>query len=168
MSIWDMFKRKESKEIRYTFEDEDRKLSNDIRKSNAELRRLEFERRNTLAQMELEKARYELQALRAELAADDDEEIPNTMDSIMPLLLAKFLGGGNSNVASPATIAMPPTPSDSKIELTDAQIEEIKAKVPRKYQKLILAMDSSTARALIASHFPNLSDSSMDRLLKCD
>jgi len=160
MGIFSFFRKKEH--TGHTLDEEDRQFSLDLRRKNAILKGLEQERRATLAQIELEKAKYELDRLRYEMddREEDDEPQPTSMDAILPLILAKFLGG-NQNLTPVSQTVEPLT--NSKVELTEEQVKDVVKSVAR-YKDIILSMNKETVFAIAKSKLGNISDSSLDQL----
>jgi len=163
VGILSIFKRKEH--TGHDLDDDDRQTSLELRRKNASLKAIEQERRNTLAQIQLETAQYELQRLREDMQDDAEEEEPqDAMSALMPVILAKFLGGGVQNPQQQTAVT--PSATDCKVELTDNQISDILSKIPNKQKKILLSMQDDSIRAIAKSYLGNLSEGSTDRCLK--
>jgi len=168
MSLFGWFRKRKG----FPFSDEDRAFSLQTRKENADI-----ERRKR--QLDLEERKLEHEKRKAELEADilearnriselngtDEEEGSDgsDTDAMLMLLLTKVLGGNAPLSASASSAPNPPVAT--KISMTDEQIEEILASMPKRYVKLSRDLSDETLRAMILGKMPNVDDDTIQRAI---
>jgi hypothetical protein len=161
------------KEIRHNFNDDDRVKAEEMKKIRYEKRRVLEEIEIEKAKFELEKAKLELEEKRAELYdlySDDDEEEekginPETM--LMTLLTNSMLKNqNNSGLNQNLNNFMPETIKKEEIELSDEEIDKILANFDKKVIKKATLLSDETLKKIILSNMPNLSNNTLEKALR--
>ncbi len=144
--------------------EEDRQRSLETRKANAEIRKIENETKKAELNYRKVEAEAELIELKKRLyPPDEEEEDNNSIDNIIikqvapyiPDIIASFTGK-----KLPAAIE-----STQSMNLTDEQILEFIAKVPKKYLKLSKGMSDDNLKIIIQNQMPLLDDDSIGRAI---
>jgi DNA polymerase III delta prime subunit len=173
MSIFHLFKPKENEKNTYSFVEEDRNLSLDIRRSKSEIAKakqqlelevmkLEAERTKLQLQAEIEEAKQRILDLQNE---DESGTSSNPADVMMMALLSKVMGGGNSQASTP----LPPTPTvpmeTPQINLSNDQIEDMWANIPKEIKKLARGMTEEQIGDFVSKQMPNINSESRTKIV---
>ena len=125
--LWKLIKKHPSNN--HTFSESDRSLASLTKQYNAELKRLEVERKKLILKKEIAEVRGDLE----DLEEDDTEEssVEDTMISkAMEVLLSKFNPPSNSKPDSnPSPIGL------GGLNITPEKIERLKEEIPSKHIK---------------------------------
>jgi len=152
------------REASYTFSEEDRSLSKQIRMDRAEIAKKKAELDLANARLEHEKRKAELEAdiaeARQRLAdiTDDDEDDGDDSDDLDLNGLLASLFAGQAQAAHP-----PPPATPQGTNLTDEQLREIAAKIPATYRTMAKTMSDETLAQLIRARMPGLSEETVSR-----
>jgi len=166
MSAWALFKRKEKAEKaeKYTFSDEDRE-------SSLELRKIRAERKKVLEEIRLEKEKAQLKKVQLELedfyADEEEEETPaaSNMEDVLLMQLLQNLGGNGQAQAAPgaspfaATHTNPPTevqpPAAPVLQnMNDDEITAFINQFDRKQIRMARVMPENVLRTMISQRLP--------------
>lgn len=164
MSWWWPFSQKKRYEGIHRFNDDERELSLELRRQKAEfskkkneldleLQRLEFEKRKAQLDADILEAKERV----AEFYDDDAEPTDDKTDALLTVLLSKIL--------TPAPVAASPSPPTSTMQssLSDEQLREIIAQVPKQYLKAAKKMPEDTLKGIISARLPGLDTETMNR-----
>ena len=157
MGILNFFRGKKTKKhTGNVLDDDDRAQSLAIRRINSEIKKAR-------KQAELEKARLELWRTQAEteeirsLYYDDEEEEPNTPDSLLNLFLAQMLSKMNNSPAqAPLATTTHPTPSNAS-GFTVADMAHMWKSIPPPVQNRLKKLDDERLAAQISTYAPDIS-----------
>lgn len=174
MSIFDLFRKKEEPEPTkrknlYSFSDEDRQISADIRRKKAEYQ-LELERLHA----EKEKIRLEteiadLRQQYEELTTEPEEEEPsnNTADALILTLLSGILKANNQSVPNPPVIH---TQNNTQIpetgSLSDDKLKGIWVSIPDEYKKKAKKMKDNELKNFLKFQLPTASEEEILRAIR--
>lgn len=156
MSLFDWFKRKKPSKS-YDFDDEDRQHSIQIRRIDAEKKRL-------VREIEITRLKKDLYDLKADMIDDDDfddEENPDSESAVLMMLLTNIL---NKQQSQSATVT-PTTPPNAKVILTSEQIEQL-LHDNKKVVKIAKNMSDDQLKQFAASRYPEIANQSVDQIIQ--
>jgi hypothetical protein len=101
-----------------------------------------------------------IEELEEEFDDDDEEDEPeqeeeSMEDMALKMLMQKFTGGNPLASAAVSTL----------VDLEDNEIDAVLAKVPKKALDMFSGLDEPIQKKLIASHLPNISPSTVNKVL---
>jgi len=146
----------------YPFDDDDRVLSQKIRRSKGEKKLLEQE-------LERLEAEADLNDLREEISQYDEQPEKNSNimspDTLIMSLLMKLFTGTHNNNTSDSSIAAKLNTVEAPVMNTE-QMQELINTVPKKYLKLAKNMNDDTLKALIQTKLPNINSTSLNSIVE--
>lgn len=145
----------ESPISRHVLTDEERESGYQLRAMRMEQKRMQQEIALMREQSRLEEARSDLEDMRSRMYGDDDEEEED--DSLTKMLLPILMAGKQQPQQQQTTPV--------QVNLTDDEIKNIIAQVPKKYLKLAKKMDNSTIEKYIRMQQPNVSQDTINRAI---
>lgn len=178
MGIFNIFRKKDITQHRW--DDEDRKLSADIRAANAEMKRkkqeLEIQKQELLYEKERLKTQLEMEKIKAELEEltgdyEGPEETGNNPDTMLQTLLMSVLMKNNNPTPMASASTNHPVQDNSNqpkpLSLSDEQLKEMWEKdVPAKYKALSKTVSDTTLKVYIDQNLPGYDEDTRARALK--
>lgn len=162
MGFLSIFKRKD-KRNNHSFDETDRHLSLEMRRLNAEKKRVLQEIEIANAQYELERTRMRLE----EMYEDDEEETTQTdlssPDALLTTLLSQILLKGQQNNQN-SSVNTSPLQNPSVVELSQEQIKNIVDSIPKSTLKQIKKMNEEQRISLAKNYMPNLNDQQIKQI----
>jgi hypothetical protein len=164
MGLFTWFRKKnviEEKEEKYSFDNQDRELSLELRKTNSELRK-------TKKEIEIAEARLRLQELKDALSDyegdEEDEEMPTSFESALapyvPQLIpavVKFLNGKGS-IPQNAGVIQSSEPSSQVISLSQEQIDDMYKELPKNVKRIAKSLTDEQIKSYITQRIGVVSD----------
>lgn len=163
---------------KYTFSDEDREISSELRQKKKELELLKMEKESELYKLKLEKQRLELQqdidelkgvydGAEEALESDSDDTTNMLIKMFAPMLVAKFQ---NPAPVTPTPVSITPSnslpPQPEQASLTMEQLKDTWKNTPGMVKKMAKKMDDETIKGYILQKMPNLDDASIARAIE--
>lgn len=172
MSIFDIFKRQKH----YTFDNEDRKASAEIREANkrAQLSKIERQRKldELAADLEIERLNAELEELRSDreeldLDLEEEDSVGSALvKAFAPLVVQKLSQNANPVVSAansqPSTI---PPPAETTGYYSDQDLQKIWDATPEQYKKVAQKLPDRVIREYVRKQLPNTTDDDLDRAI---
>jgi hypothetical protein len=169
------FKKKKSNRYEHDFTDEDRNLSLERRRVNAELRNkknelelLRLQQKTQIEEMKLERERLklerDLQDLKDEVYGYEDYE-EQTPDSLMMTLLSTALLKGQHPPSDDKNLSSPEQPSNDVV-LSREQIKAFYDGLSKTQKKLIKGLPDNEIQEAIKQKIPRISKESLNLCLE--
>jgi len=172
MALFDIFKKEKKKQ--YVFDDEDRKVSAEIRerKKQHELAKLDDE--YSLNKLRIEKQKLELQMDIDKIKAEyeEDEEIPDISENstenelikmVAPLIIQnmnKQQSPIQNNSSVPDNRALP-----NKISISDTELFAIWERTPQQVKQYAKTISDETLKEHLAKQLPNADGDTLQRAI---
>jgi hypothetical protein len=172
--VWNPFRKKEDRLPSYTFLEEDRGLSLEIRRSKSEIAKqkqqlelevmkLEAERTKLQLQAEIEEARQRIQDMTED---SETSHGSNPADVMMMALLSKVMGG---NAAPVAPSGLPPSPINNheapRENYSDEQIQQLWNNVPKEIKKIARGMSEEQIGDFVSKQMPQVDSDTRTRII---
>lgn len=167
MSIKSLFTKK--KKSSYEFTDEDRELSNEIRKQRAEIRKekakYELEKERLRNQIEIEELKSQLEELKG-IGDEEEQSIEQTLlNSILtPLIQKQFNPMDSLKMASSSSYSAPAN-REEEVHFSDDEIKGMIHQFDRATLKYARKMDDEQLRTVIIDRVPNIDADSVNRAI---
>lgn len=175
--VW-FWKKKATEKQRYTFTDEDRETSSEIRNAKKELELLKIQRENELHKLRMEKAKLELQEEINELKGlyDDVEEYSDNEDGGVSELIKILVPLFVKNQTPASVVVSPPQVNNSDASITssepqkrsipDEQLQDIWKNTPAIAKKFAKNASDDSLKVLLIKQLPDVDDDTIARALK--
>jgi len=178
MSWWNPFSwKKDKKAPVYTFTDEDRQRSAELKKAQADLRRLELQKEMEIRKLEADIALEELRMDLAELRGEEGEEDKSIegmfADIFKPVAEAyafKMKAEVQKKIApinsSSGNVQTPPTTDSKQTDFSDEELLSLWEDLSPFEKKMAKSANDEDMRSFIISEFPDVNQDQIGKIIK--
>jgi hypothetical protein len=172
MGIFSLFRNKEEKKTKYTFNDEDREFSKEVRERKKQIELSKLDEEYSLTKLRIEKQKLELQRdidkIKDEYE-DDSDDLPdvsgdNTENELIKMFAPMFLKGMNQPKSSSTSTASE-TALQNKISYSDAALVSMWDNAPIEAKNYAKLMTDEAILAKLELQLPNADGDSLQRAL---